>query len=100
MIGVTRTGRIAGDVRAAMGFAVQMTKHLKKYDDNVECWARIGGATGEIAWMMQLPDMAAVEKFNEQLLADDDYWKRVDEARNQGLFDQTSFQDGLWRKLG
>lgn len=100
MIGVTRSGRITGDARAAMAFAVDMTNYLKKYADNIECWTRVGGATGEVAWMMQLPDMAAVEKFNEQLMADDAYWKRVDKAREQGLFDQASFQDGLWRKLG
>ncbi len=100
MIGVTRTGRIAGDVRAAMTFAVDMSHYLKKYAENVDCWARVGGATGEIAWMIQMPDMAAVEKFNEQLLADDEYWKHVDKAREQGLFDPSSFQDGLWRRLG
>ncbi|MDJ0851058.1 MAG: hypothetical protein QNK04_22020 [Myxococcota bacterium] len=83
-----------------MSFAVEMASYLKKYSDNVDCWARVGGATGEIAWMLQLPDMAAVEKFNEQLLGDADYWKRVDEAREAGLFDQASFQDGLWRRLG
>lgn len=82
-----------------MNFAVEMANYLKKYSDNVECWARVGGATGEIAWMMQLPDMGAVEKFNEQLLADGEYWKRVNQGREQGLFDQSSFQDGLWRKL-
>jgi hypothetical protein len=99
MIGMTRIGRIANNPRAAMDFAVQMTQYLKKYSDNAQCWQRIGGAAGEIAWNLEFPDMAAVEKFNEQLLADSEYWKKVERAREQGLFDQTTFEDGLWRQL-
>jgi len=82
-----------------MAFAAEITNHMKKYSDAAQCWARVGGATGEIAWNMQFPDMAAVEKFNEQLLGDDEYWKKVDQAGEQGLFDRGAFEDGLWRQL-
>ncbi len=99
MIAVTRRGRVANNPRAAMAFAAEMTRYLKKYSDAAQCWARVGGATGEIAWNMQFPDMGAVEKFNEQLLGDDEYWKKVDQASEQGLFDQSTFEDGLWRQL-
>jgi hypothetical protein len=99
MVGVTRIGRVANNPRAAMAFAVEMTSYLRKYAEAAECWARVGGATGQIAWNMQFPDLAAVEKFNEQILADDEYWRRVDQARKDGLFDQSTFEDGLWRKL-
>jgi hypothetical protein len=99
MIGSTRIGRIANNPRAAMAFAVEMTNYLKKYSENAQCWARVGGATGELAWNLQFPDLASVEKFNEQLLSDDEYWKKVEQAREQGLFDQSTFEDGLWRQI-
>jgi hypothetical protein len=100
MVGITRIARIVGDPRAALAFSVEITNFLKqKYTDTAQCWARIGGPGGQIVWQIALPDMAAIEKFNEQLLADEEYWGKVEKARLEGLFDTASFEDGLWNQL-
>lgn len=100
MVGITRIGRIAGDPRTALAFSVDITNFLKrKYADTAQCWTRIGGPGGQIVWQIAFPDMAAVGKFNEQLLSDEEYWEKVDRARQEGLFDISSFEDGLWNQL-
>jgi hypothetical protein len=100
MVAVTRIGRIGNDPKAALAFAVEMTQYFKqKYGESASCWARVGGPTGQIAWRIDLPDMSAVQKFNEQILADDEYWKRVERARSKELFDATTFEDGLWNQI-
>ncbi len=101
MVGITRVGRVARDPQAALAFAVEMTNFIKeKYNTTSECWARIGGPVGQIVWQTSFENMAAIEKFNEALLSDKEYWAKVSEAQEKGLFDPSSFEDGIWTQLG
>lgn len=100
MIGSTRIGRIANDPPAAMEFATQMTNYIKEnYNQEAECWLRLGGPTGQVVWQISFQNMAALEKFNEDILGDTEYWSMVDQARERQLFDAASFEDGIWRQL-
>jgi len=98
MTGFTRIGRIAKDPLAAIAFAVEITNYIKrKHNDTITCWARVGGPAGEIVWQTQFPDMAALQKFQEKLQGDQEYWTKVKGA--EGLFDVASFVDGVWNQL-
>ena len=100
MVITARTGRIAKDPPAAMAFAVEMTNFIKgKYNSNASCFARVGGPVGEIGWQLVFEDMAALEKFNQAILSDQEYWKKLKGAQDQELFDPGSFEDSIWRQL-
>ena len=101
MVGLTRVGRIARDPQAALAFAVEMTEFIKKkYNTESQCWARVGGPTGQIVWQTSFENMAAVQNFNEAILSDEEYWTKVAVAQEKGLFDPSSFEDGLWTQIG
>ncbi len=98
MTGFTRIGRIAKDPQAAMAFAVDITNYIKgKHNNTISCWARVGGPVGEIVWQTEFPDMAALQKFQEAIQADQQYWAKVKAA--EGLFDTGSMLDGVWNQL-
>ena len=98
MIGFTRIGRIAKDPQSAMAFAIDMTNFIKKkYEADITCWARLGGPMGQIVWQTAFADMAAFEKLTQAMLADQEYWQKVEDA--EGLFDTASFEDGMWNQI-
>ena len=100
MVGFTRVGRIAQNPQAAMAFAVEMTNFLKKkHGIDITCWARMGGPTGQIVWQSAFADMTALDKFTQKLQSDQEYWKKVNEAQGQGLFEAGSAEDGIWNQL-
>lgn len=101
MVGFTRVGRVARNPQAAMAFAIDITSFLKeKYHTTTQCWARTGGPTGQIVWQTTFENMSAMERFNEALLADDEYWDKVKEAQEAEFFERSSFEDGIWTSLG
>ena len=100
MVGSTRIGRIANDPPAAMEFAAEMTNYIKEhYNQTAQCWLRVGGPTGQIVWQLNFEDMTALEKFNENILGDAEYWAKVHGAQERNLFDAAAFEDGIWRQL-
>jgi len=101
MVGITLVGRVARDPRAAMAFAVEITEYIKeRHHTASECWLRVGGPSGQIVWQTSFENMTAMENFNESLLSDEQYWTKVKEIEEKGLFDMASFEEGVWTKLG
>ncbi|TFH24605.1 MAG: hypothetical protein E4H03_03205 [Myxococcales bacterium] len=100
MVGSTRIGRIANDPPAAMEFAAAMTNYIKEnYNKTAQCWLRMGGPTGQVVWQINFENMTALEKFNEKILEDTEYWSKVHTAQERHLFDAAAFEDGIWRQL-
>ncbi|KRB44350.1 MAG: hypothetical protein V4514_09535 [Pseudomonadota bacterium] len=101
MIGVGRSAQIIGDPQAAMAFAASMTEHIKGWPgvQRATCWASLAGATGTVAWWLEMTDLAAFEALNTAIASDKTYWAKVTEARDKGYFAPQSFHDNLMRQV-
>lgn len=91
--------RVAKDVPGALGWAQEIAKFVQKKTGNeVEVLARTG-ATQDIVWLQRFQDLASYEKFAEAVQSDPEYWKRIKQAEDKGLFDLPNVESGIWRKL-
>ena len=94
------TVRIAtGNTVPAMKHAKEMAELAKKYKGVSSCTVYMDsfGEMGTVRWFMDFNDLAAFEKVQSQALADETYWKKLEEAKN--LFIQGSNRSMVMREL-
>lgn len=99
MIRWTRSGQIAqGKYPQAMQWAKEIAEYSNKaYKIQLSVYLDAFGEVGTIRWFADYPDLAAMEKVRNQLLTDQEYWKRVNQATE--LFVQGSFFDTVMQAI-
>jgi len=82
MIRWTRSARIAhGKFPQAIQWAKEIAEFSnKKYKIQLGVYLDTFGEVGTIRWFADYADLAALEKVRTQLLADQEYWQKVNQA--------------------
>jgi hypothetical protein len=89
----------AGNGVPAMKHAKEMAELAKKYEGVSSCSVYLDsfGETGTVRWFMDFDDLATFEKVQSQALADDAYWKKIQEAKD--LFIEGSNRSVVMREI-
>lgn len=84
-----------GKLLEAMQWAKEVTIYInQKYAPvSVQVYSELFGDLGMIHWYADYEDLATIEKFNNQLLADQGYWALLN--KSQDWFIEGSVQDTL-----
>lgn len=92
----TRVG--VGQDQGALPFAMKVASYINEaYDIGLTVSVPIGGVVATIIWRAEYESLAAVEAFNNQLLADEGYAALV--AEGTGHFVPGSLQDYISRRV-
>ena len=100
MIRWMSVSRIArGNAVAAMKHAKEMAELAKKYEgvSSLSVYMDSFGNAGTIRFFMDFNDLATFEKVQSQAMADDAYWKMIEEAKD--LFIEGSTRNTVMREL-
>ncbi len=99
MVRFVRRGTIKpGKLQPALAFANEISGYAKsKLGVDVNIFMQAGGVVGRICWQADYPDMGALEKANRELLADQEYVKRIEGAAD--LFIQGDASDSIWLQI-
>jgi hypothetical protein len=65
----------------------------------VSVWLDAVGQVGTLRWAMDLPDLAAMDKIQALMMADQGYWQLIDKAFKNGLFVDGSSHDVISRQI-
>jgi hypothetical protein len=65
----------------------------------IDVWVDAFGAAGTMRWSFDAPDLAAVEKIQQQMMMDPGYWQLVDKAYKNGLFIDGTSNDVVSRSV-
>jgi len=97
-----RTAQIANSkFMEAIAWAKETSAYCEKKFGlpKIHVWVDSFGALGTIRWTMDLPDFAAVEKAQLQIMMDPDYWKLLQKAVAAELFIDGKAQDYISREI-
>lgn len=99
MITFVRTDFIApGKQAEALAFAQQIAKLVEKITSyKVGVSIPVGGNPFRVAWVLSLPDLAAVESSMGKLMGNADYMKQVEGAASYFLPGKT--HDEMWSSI-
>ncbi|MCJ7686558.1 MAG: hypothetical protein MUO68_19940 [Desulfobacteraceae bacterium] len=100
MIRWMRSARMArGDAMKAIAWSKEVAEYAKKYEgvSSVDVFLDAFGDSGTIRWIVDYEDLATLEKAQNQLMVDQDYWKKLGEAQN--LFIEGSVHDIVMRGI-
>jgi hypothetical protein len=88
-----------GHAVAAMKYAKDMTELAEKYEGVSSCSAYMDsfGDIGTVRFFMDFNDLATFEKVQTQALADDAYWKKLEEGKD--LFIEGSTRNVIMREI-
>ena len=95
-----RSVRIAaGKTVPALAWAKEMSEYAKKYEGipSIDVFLDAFGEAGTIRWMVDYPDLATLEKTQNQLLADQEYFQKLESASD--LFIEGSAIDIVTRSI-
>ena len=89
----------AGKGIAAVAFAKEMAEFAKKYKGAppVHVYADSFGEVGTIRWCADYNDLAALEKVGDEVMADEAYLKKMEEATD--LFVEGSHRTVIMRGI-
>jgi hypothetical protein len=99
MIRLSRSAKVVnGKFPQAMQWAKEITEFAnKKYKIQIGVYLDIFGEVGTIRWVTDYADLAAYEKVRNQLLADQAYWKKLNQSAE--LFVQGSVFDTVMQAI-
>jgi len=99
MIRWTRSSQVAhGKYPQAMQWAKEIAEFAnKKYKIQMGVYLDTFGQVGTIRWYADYADLAALEKVRSQLLMDQEYWQKVNQATE--LFIQGSIYDTVMQAI-
>ncbi len=100
MVRFMRSARVtAGNFIPALQFAQEMGEYVMKYDgvDAIEVLYDCFGEVGTIRWFIDYPDLATLEEVQRQLVADKNYWDKLQKEKD--LFLVESVQDVVLRTI-
>jgi len=102
MIRWMRTARINdGKFMLAMGWSKEMSAYAeKKFGINkLNVYVDAFGEMGLVRWSCEFTDLAALDKAQTALMMDQDYWARISQAYEQGLFVPNTTNDVVLREI-
>jgi hypothetical protein len=94
MIRFQREARVArGKEQEAVAWAKQISDFLnQKFPEaQVQTFTSRFGSMGRVYWMADLPDLAALDAYQQQIAEDEEYWKLI--AKSNDLFIEGSIED-------
>jgi len=99
MIRWMRSARISGDIMKAIAWSKEIAEYAKKYEgvSSVNVFLDAFGDNGTVRWIVDYEDLATLEKAQNQLIADQEYWKKLEKA--QGLFIEGTIHDVAMRSI-
>ena len=100
MVRWMRKARVApGKFMEAMGFAIEIAKYVKKFEGlpPVHVFMDSFGDMTTLRWVVDYENLAAMEKVNTQLIADQEYLKKVDSSAH--VFIPGSVKDTVMRLI-
>ena len=99
MVRWTRSAKVVlGKFPQAMQWAKEITEFAnKKYKTQMGVYLDIFGEAGTIRWVNDYADLGAFEKVRNQLLADQEYWKKLNQSAE--LFVQGSTFDTVMQSI-
>jgi len=82
----------------AMQWAKEITEFAnKKYKIQMSVYMDIFGESGTLRWFVDYADLAAMEKFRNQVLTDQEYWQKAAQASD--FFIQGSVFDTVMQAI-
>jgi hypothetical protein len=83
----------------AMQFASEISEYVKKYEglSDIRVYFDCFGDSGNIRWFVDYEDLATLEKVQSQVLADQEYWQKLE--KNKDLFIVDSIKDVAMRSV-
>jgi hypothetical protein len=100
MIRWTRSAKVSGGkyMPQAMQWAKEVAEFVnKKYKIQVSVYMDSFGDVGTIRWFCDYEDLATMEKIGNQLITDQEYWKKLSQASD--FFMQGSVYDTVMKAL-
>lgn len=97
-----RTAQIAnGKFMEAIAWAKETAGYVEKKwgTPPVSVFIDSVGSAGIVRWSMDLPDLTAFEKIQNQMMTDQSYWQLIDKAFKNELFMDGSTHDTLSRQV-
>lgn len=97
-----RTAQVSrGRIPEGLAWAKEVSSYVEKKFNlpAVELYMDSFGEVGTIRWMMDFPDLNAVEAAFAKTMADADYWKMLEKATKSELFIDGSVRDTVCRKI-
>jgi len=90
-----------GRIPEGLSWAKEVSAYVeKKYNTpTVEVFMDTFGDAGTLRWMIDFPDLAAVETAFAKLMNDPDYWKMLEKVGKSELFIDGSVVDTVSRKI-
>jgi hypothetical protein len=89
-----------GRYMEAIGWGKEMAAYGEKaYGVKIRVFLDVFGDISTLRWMIDNTDLAATEKALEKVMADPEYFKRVSQAFQTGLFVDGSTRDVVSREL-
>ena len=90
-----------GRIPEGLAWAKEVSAYVEKKFSLpvVEVFMDSFGEVGTIRWMMDFPDLNAVDAAFAKTMTDADYWKMIDKATKSELFIDGSIRDTVSRKI-
>jgi len=90
---------VPGKFMEAFGFATEIASYVKKYEGlpPVQVFIDSFGDMTTFRWVVDYEDLAAMEKVNTQMIADQEYLKKVDSSSH--VFIPGSVKDVVMRLI-
>jgi hypothetical protein len=98
MVRLMRSAKVApGKYLQAIQWGKEMAEFgNRKYKLQISMFADNFGEIGTMRWFIDYPDLGTIEKIGDQILADQEYWTRIQQSLD--LF-QPGFTDTVMRAL-
>lgn len=99
MIIFSRTANVApGQAGAAIEFSKKIQVYFKEaYGVELQTMVPFGGNPYRMGWMSRYDDMNALDTLHQRVLADQQYWKIINEYKETFL--PASIDDQVWRTI-
>lgn len=94
MVRWIRTAQMAqGKAMPAIAWSKEIAEFVKKYEglSSINVFIDAFGDAGTIRWMVDYEDLATLEKVQKQIMADQEYFRKLEKA--QGLFIEGKVHD-------
>jgi hypothetical protein len=100
MIRWMRSARMArGNAMKVLAWSKEIAEYVKKYEglSSIDVFLDAFGDSGTVRWIVDYEDLATLEKVMNQLMGDQGYWKKIEEA--QSFFIEGSVHDIVMRGI-
>ena len=82
-----------------LAWSKEIAEYVKKYEglSSIAVFLDAFGDSGTVRWIVDYEDLATLEKVMNQLMADQEYWKKLEQAKN--FFIEGSVHDIVMRGI-